>query len=150
MSTVDKTRTIYNFRSFCFSCFNRIDIPLLGDFAYGEILCQTKDGQDFYIAGLLDNPTFDFITSNLTQLSNLTSNKIDPQKVLVLLADKPSGKDFTTDYPICPLCKKRKRYFNDNTRTSERQVGFVTWTNFESLTQDNKFEQFKETVFKLI
>ena len=140
---MNKTRTIYNFRNTCHRCFNDIDIPLLGDFAYGEILCQTEDAQDFYIAELLNNPTFDFINSSLTQQEDLKRKRVDSQKVLTLLADKPNDKDFTTDYPICPICRKRQKHFNDNIRTTERQVGFVTWTDFESLTQDNKLDRLK-------
>ncbi len=141
---MDKTRAIHNFGNTCYRCFNDIDIPLLGDFAYGEILCQTEDGQDFYIAELLDNPTFDFITSILNQQKDSKSKRVDPQKILILLADRPNGKDFTTDYPICTICKNKQKHFNDNRRTTEREVGFVTWTGFASLTQDNKLRAVEE------
>lgn len=147
---MDKTRTIYNFRNICYRCFNDIDIPLLSDFAYGEILCQTKDGQEFYIAELLDNPTFDFVSSVLTQQKEIKSKLLDSQKILVLLADKPNGKDFTKDYPICPICKNRQKHFTDSKRTTERKVGFVTWTHFESLTQDNKLKQVEDAINHLV
>lgn len=146
---MEKTRIVSNFKNFCYRCFHRIDIPLLSDFSYGEVLFQTDDGQDFYIAELTKNPTFDFITSILIH-QKLKVKQADPQKILALLADKPNGKSFTINYPICPICKRKKRGFNDNVKTTEREVGFASWTYFESLTQPNKTLQLEKAIACLI
>jgi len=149
MQADNKTQIVYNFKNTCHSCFNDIEFPLPGDFSYGELIFQTKDGHDFCIAVLIDNATFNFIIETLKYDKELKSKKADPQKILALLADKINGKEFTTDYPICPFCKKRQKHFNDNVRTSKRELHFATWNDFESMTPDNKIEQIKEFAYNL-
>ena len=149
MQVVNKTQTVYNFRNTCYNCFNDIEFPLLGDFSYGELIFQTKDGQDFGIAVLINNATFNFIIDTLKKDKELEHNKVDPQKILTLVADKLDNKEFTSDYPICPICKKRQRHFNDNVRTSKRELNFVTWRDFESLTPDDKMKRIKGAVLSL-
>lgn len=146
MDKIAKTRTAYNFRNTCHKCFNNIEFPLLGDFAYGEMIFQTKDGKDFYIAVLIDNKTFDFITEVLQNDKNFKNKNADPQKILALIADKVDNKEFATDYPICPICKSRQRSFNDNIRTTEIKLGFATWTDFESLSQETKLARLQEVI----
>lgn len=148
MDKIVKTQTIYNFRNTCHNCFNDIEFPLLGDFAYGEIIFQTKDAKDFYIAVLIDNKTFDFISEVLRDNKEFKNKKADPQKVLALIADKVGDKEFTTDYPICPICKARQKSFSDNTRTTKIELGFATWTDFENLSEDNKLKRLKEAINK--
>ena len=146
MDKIAKTRTAYNFRNTCHSCFNDIEFPLLGDFDYGEIIFQTKDAKDFYIAVLIDNKTFDFITEALEHNKEFKNKKADPQQILVLIADKVDNKEFTTDYPICPICKSRQRSFGDNIRTTKIELSFATWTDFESLSQEGKLTRLKEVI----
>lgn len=146
MQVVNKTQTVYNFKNTCYNCFNDIEFPLLGDFSYGELVFQTKDGQDFCLAVLIDNPTFDFIVETLKNDKELKHKKVDPQKILTLVADKVNDKDFTTDYPICPICKKKQRQFNDNIRTSKKELHFATWSGFEKLTNDDKKKRIKEAI----
>jgi hypothetical protein len=67
------------------------------------------------------------------------------QKILALIADKVE-KEFTTDYPICPICKSRQRSFGDNIRTTKIELGFATWTDFESLSQESKLAKLKEVI----
>jgi hypothetical protein len=141
-----KTQTAYNFRNTCDKCFNDIEFPLLGDFAYGEMIFQTKDAKDFYIAILIDNKTFDFITEVLKHNTDFKSKKADPQKILALIADKVDNKEFTTDYPICPICKSRQRSYGDDNRTTKIELGFATWTDFESLSQESKLSKLKEVI----
>jgi hypothetical protein len=126
MDKVSKTRTVYNFLSTCYKCFNDIEYPLLGDFSYGELIFQTTDGQDFFLVELIDNKTFEFIREFLKSKAGQKISKADPQKILALLADKVNGKEFAIDYPICPNCKRRQNHFNDNTRTTQRQIGFAS------------------------
>ncbi|HRI20140.1 MAG TPA: hypothetical protein PLA68_04280 [Panacibacter sp.] len=149
MQVNNKTQTVYNFKNTCYRCFNDIEIPLLGDFAYGELIFQTKDGQDYFVAILIDNAIFDFIVETLTNDEELKHKKVDPQKILTLLADKINGIGFTTDYPICPICKRRQNHFNDNIRTTERELHFATWNDFENLTHDNKIKQIKEVFHRM-
>jgi hypothetical protein len=146
MDKIGKTRTVYNFLNTCYKCFNDIEYPLLGDFSYGELIFQTTDGQDFFYVMLIDNKTFDFICSFLNSKIGQKNSKADPQKVLALIADKVEGKEFTIDYPICPNCKHRQQHFNDNTRTTQRQIGFATWIDFESLTEDNKVKRLEDII----
>ena len=146
MDKIAKTQTAYNFRNTCHKCFNDIEFPLLGDFAYGETIFQTKDAKDFYIAVLIDNKTFDFITEALEHNKEFKNKKTDPQKILALIADKVDNKEFTTDYPICPICKSRQRSFGDNIRTTKIELGFAKWTNFESLSQESKLTKLKEVI----
>ena len=146
MEKIGKTQTAYNFRNTCYKCFNDIEFPLLGDFAYGEMIFQTKDAKDFYIAVLIDNKTFDFITEVLQHNTNFKAKKADPQKILALIADKVDNKEFTTNYPICPICKSRQRSFGDNIRTTKIELGFATWTDFESLSQESKLAKLKEII----
>jgi hypothetical protein len=146
MNKIGKTQTAYNFRNTCHKCFNDIEFPLLGDFAYGEIIFQTKDGKGFYIAVLIDNKTFDFIADILENNKDFKSSKADPQKILALIADKVDNKEFTTDYPICPICKSRQSSFGDNIRTNKIELGFATWTDFESLSQESKLIRLQEVI----
>ena len=83
MDIVNKARTVYNFKNTCHNCFNDIGFPRPGDFSYGELIFQTKDGQDFRIAELIDNKTFDFITTTLKSDKELKHKKEDAQKILV-------------------------------------------------------------------
>ena len=146
MDKIGKTQTAYNFRNTCHKCFNDIEFPLLGDFAYGEMIFQTKNAEDFYIAVLIDNKTFDFITDVLQHNKDFQNKKADPQKILALIADKVDDKEFTTDYPICPICKARQRGFSDNIRTTKIELGFVTWTEFESLSQESKLSRLQSVI----
>jgi hypothetical protein len=145
----NQTQTLYNFKNTCHRCFNDIEIPMLGDFSYGELIFQTADGQDFCIAVLIDNPSFEFIVEALKNDPQLKHKKVDPQKVLTLVADKLNDKEFTAEYPICPICKKRQRHFNDNIRTSKRELHFTTWNDFEHLTNDDKLKRVREVTQRL-
>jgi hypothetical protein len=144
MEKAGKTKTVYNFLNTCNKCFNDIEYPLLGDFSYGELIFQTSDGLDFFIVELIDNKTLDFIYAFLNSKVGQKISKADPQKILALLADKVEGKEIAIDYPICPNCKRKQNHFNDNIRTTKRQIGFATWTNFESLTVDNKTRRLED------
>lgn len=149
MQVDNKTQTVYNFKNTCYNCFNDIEYPLLGDFSYGELIFQTKDGQDFGIAVLIDNTTFDFINETIKKDKELEHKKVDPQKILALVADKLNDKEITDKYPICPICKKRQREFNDNIRTSKRELNFVTWHDFENLISDDKIKRIKEVILSM-
>ena len=149
MQVDSKTQTVYNFKNTCHNCFNDIEYPLLGDFSYGELIFQTKDGQDFAIAILIGNATFDFIIETIKNDEEIKNKKVDPQKILMLLADKLHDKEFTPDYPICPICKKRQRHFSDNIRTTNRELNFVTWLDFESLELNDKKKRIKEAVLSI-
>jgi hypothetical protein len=144
-----KTRTVCNFKNTCHNCFNDIEYPLLGDFSYGELIFQTKDGQDFGIAVLFDNATFDFVIETLKNDKEMENNKVEPKNILALLADKLHDKEFTPDYPICSICKKRQRHFNDNIRTTKRELHFVTWLDFESLELNDKKKRIKEAALTM-
>jgi len=146
MEKIGKTQAAYNFRNTCYKCFNDIEFPLLGDFAYGQMIFQTKDAKDFYIAVLIDNKTFDFIAEVLEHHTDFKNKNADPQKILALIADKVDNKEFTTDYPICPICKVRQRSFGDHNRTTKIELGFATWTNFEGLSQENKLIRLQDVI----
>jgi hypothetical protein len=72
--------------------------------------------------------------------------KADAQKVLTRVADKPNGKEFSADFPICPICKNKQNHYSDNVRTSTRELLFVTWNDFQKLTESDKVEQIRKTV----
>jgi len=133
-----KTVMVYKFKNTCYRCFSIVEIPLLSDFSYGDLLFQTRDGQDFYYANLIDNLTFDLILNILGTNKDLQKNKIDAQQVLALLMDNPSGKEVFAGYLICPNCKRKQRHFNDNVRASLIEIPLATWHDFESLTEDDK------------
>jgi len=147
MDKINKTRTAYNFRNICHKCFNDIEFPLLGDFAEGEIIFQTKDAKDFYIAVLIDNKSLDFIIDFLKQDKNFKEdNTAVSQRMLALIADKVDNKELTTDFPICPICKSRQRSFGDGNRTTQIELRFASWSHFESLTQERKLIKLKEVI----
>jgi len=146
MDKTSKKRTVYNFLNTCYKCFSDIEYPLLGDFSYGELIFQTADGQDFFLVELIDNKTFDLICNFLKNKVGQKISKADPQKILALLADKIDDKEFAINYPICPNCKRRQNHFNDNNRTTQRQIGFASWTDFESLTEDEKIKTLDDVV----
>ena len=146
MDIITNTRTVYNFLNTCYKCFHDVEYPLLGDFSYGELIFQTTDAQDFFLVELIDNKTFDYVREFLKNKEGQKINKADPQKILAILADKINEKEFAIDYPICPNCKRRQNHFNDNNRTTQRQIGFATWTDFEGLTQENKTKRLEEII----
>jgi len=149
MNKICKTQTVYYFKNTCLKCFNDIEFPLLGDFSYGEVIFQTKDAKEFYIAVLIDNKTFDYIKEALQQNKDFQNTKADPQKILALIADKIDNNDFTADYPICPICKARQHNYGDNIRTTKTELGFATWTEFESLSQEKKLIRLREVIDRL-
>ena len=140
MQVINQTKAVCNFKNTCHKYFSDIEFPLLGDFSYGEIIFQTNDGLDFYIAELIENKTFNFIVEHLKADKDLRRKKDDPQKLLLLVADKPNCKEFTANYPICPVCKSRQHHFNGSVRTSLMELAFVTWNKFEHLTDMDKME----------
>lgn len=145
-----KTRTVYNFKNTCDNCFNDIEFPILGDFAEGEIMFQTKDGKDFYIAVLIGNKNLDFITNTLKQDKQFSNREINPQKILALIADKVDNKELTADYPICPICKARQKRYGDNMRTNKTEVKYASWFDFENLSPENKVQRTKKAVSILV
>ena len=136
------TREIYFFRNTCHRCFNDVEIPSLGDFAYGELIFQTTNAQDFALVTLIDNKTFSFIINALETLKN---KKTDPQYVLARLADPLNGKEFTIDR-LCPICRHKQRHFVDYIKTSSKKLPFVSWNSFEDLNEENKIQLIKEIV----
>jgi hypothetical protein len=149
MQVSKQTKTVYNFRNTCQKCFNYIEFPLLGDFSYGEIIVQTKDGQDFFVSELINNETFNFIVEHLEVNKEFRQKKIDPQKVLTLVADRPIGKELSIDYPICPICNNRQNHYNDNIRSSSRELHLLTWNDFEGLSESDKAVQIRRVVKSL-
>lgn len=117
-------RRTYFWKGFCYKCFRSIEFPLLGDFAYGEDIFQTIDGQNFYIAVLSENEVVDEIRNILKE------EKYDVREILIQLADKPHNSSFTKEN-ICPKCR-RKLWITptDNKKASERDLPFVTWNSF--------------------
>ncbi len=146
MQTFKRTQTVYNFKNTCDNCFNDIEFPLLGDFTEGQLIFQTLDAQDFCIASLVNNLTFDFIIEALEKDKQLVFNRVDAKKILIFIADKLHNQGFALDYPICPICKKTPRHFNDNIRTNKRELNFVTWHNFENLTLTEKTKRVEEAI----
>ena len=126
--------------------FNDIEFPLLGSFADGEMVFQTKDAKDFCIAVLIDNKTFNLIVDTIQQDKELKSKNINPQKILALLADKFDNKEFSPYFPLCPICKSRQRNYGDSIRTTQSELNYVTWNEFESLTQENKLRKVREAI----
>jgi hypothetical protein len=139
-----KTRTVYNFRNTCQKCFNDVEFPLLGDFSYGELIFQTTDGKDFYIAVIIENGAFDFIREAINNSEELTAGNVDPEKILVLVADKPNNQQFSINYPLCPNCKMVQTDFNDNIRTGKKALRYVTWHGFERLPDADKLMRVAE------
>ena len=150
MRRAERTRIVFNFKNTCQSCFNDIEFPLLGDFSYGETIFQTTDGQDFYIAILIDNASLDFVSTILKTDSELKQRKIDPQRILAILADKVDGKEFTIHYPICPICKHEIKHYSDDSKTGEKELPFASWNDFEKLTNDQKISLIKEAVHRIL
>ena len=144
MQVDNKTKKLYNFKNTCDNCFNDIEFPILGDFAEGEIMFQTKDGEDFYVAVLLGNRTLNFITNTLKQDKQLSNEEVNPQKILAFVADKPNNKELTADYPICPICKARQERYSDNIKTNKIEVKYASWFDFEKLSQENKIARIKK------
>ena len=89
-------RTVVFFKNTCGRCFNDIEIPLLGDFAYGEFIFQTTDGQDFLIAQFIDNRAVE----DVRQI--LGGNSFDLYTIMTQLADKKDNKSFRQSLLISP------------------------------------------------
>jgi hypothetical protein len=125
-------RTVVFFRNTCARCFNDIEIPLLGDFAYGGFIFQTTDGQDFFIGEFIDNEAVEDVQEILNGKS------FDLYAIMAQLADKKDNKTFSTTYPLCPNCTKRIIYYSDNNKTIDRQIDFAKWTDFQRKGKDEK------------
>jgi|GEM_PF-6124806 len=76
----------------------------------------------------------------------LVVRKADPQKVLMLVVDKPTRKELSIDYPICPICKSKQNHYSDNIRTNTLELDFVTWNSFQGLSENEKVEQIRKAV----
>ena len=127
-------REVYFFKNTCYRCFNDFVYPSLGDFSYGELIFQTSDGQNFVIATLINNKSFDIIRDTLKDIDN---KKCDPQNVLAKLADPINGQEFTNE-TLCPICGHKQRLFSDDIKTTTKELAFATWENFESLSRENQ------------
>ena len=138
---IQHKRTTYFWKGFCYRCFRTIEYPLLGDFSYGEHIYQTIDGQDFFIATLLDNE----VVEQMKEV--LKGKEYKYGDILTQLADKPNGIPLTSK-PRCPKCR-RKLWITpvDNVKTSERDLGFVTWTEFLTKHKDER-EDLIKTAYK--
>ncbi len=130
---------MYLFKNTCGKCFNDIEIPLLGDMAYGEIEIQSEDGKVFQIATLIENETFDFIQRELERLND---TKTDAQKILATVADPINGKKFLVGF-VCPNCLSPLNRITDNNRTETIQVNEATWKQFDLLTDNEKMDKIK-------
>lgn len=127
-------RTVVFFKNTCGRCFNDIEIPLLGDFAYGEFIFQTTDGQDFFLGQFIDNDA-------VKDVQEILNGKLyDLYTIMTRLADKKDNKTFSTAYPICPNCTKTITCYSDNNRTIERQIEPATWTDFQRKDKNEKLK----------
>ena len=139
-----KQRNIYYFQNTCNNCYNNIEIPLLGDFSYGELIFQTLDGKDFLIADLIDNKTF----SKIEKITNESrNNQIGSQKILTKLADPFKGKAYSETFPICPICRKELRRYNDNKKTTRHIINYVSWSEFENLSIEKQNKRIEELIY---
>jgi hypothetical protein len=98
---------------------------LLGDFTYGEFIFQTSDGQDFLVGQFINNET----VKDVQEILNGESYGL--YEIMTQLADKRNNKSYSTTYPLCPACNKTITYYNDNKRTIEKGVDYVTWAQFQ-------------------
>lgn len=85
----------------------------------------------------------------MKQNKELVHKETESQKVLALLADKINNKEFTTYYPICPICKAQLRMYGDSLRTNKIEIGYAAWTEFECLSESEKIERIKKAIYSL-
>jgi hypothetical protein len=133
-------REIAFFTQTCTSCFNDIEIPVLGDFSsYGETLSQTPDGKQFALVDLLDNPAFDLILNALEghALDQRTRAYI-AQSILCSVSDPVHGTRYSIEYPRCPLCGRMLQSWSDEHFSSRQRIDSPTWAAFLTLGEQDR------------
>ena len=123
----------------CPSCINDVAIPLLGDFAYGTLVFQTDDGKRFAFAEVIAEEAWDTVARICESEFGLDPKRLSPeltifQHVAIRCADTLGGKNYTTHFPLCPLCGARISSYGDNVTAHDGRIPFATWHNFMALT----------------
>jgi hypothetical protein len=138
-------RLVYYFLNTCDHCFNDIRIPLLGHFSEEEQMVQSVDGKGFFIIQLIGHPSADFVASRLAQ-RKLNSAQTHYQ-VLIALAD--GAERLSSVFPRCTQCNHSLRSFHDNERMEAASFDYITWNEFNRLTQVEKRRRLDGIILEL-
>ncbi|MFN6114851.1 MAG: hypothetical protein ACK46C_03125 [Flavobacteriales bacterium] len=124
-------RDIMHFRNTCSHCCNDVEIPILSDFAYGEILFQSADARSFAIVDLINNSVFDEVLQALEKRAISESVRAEiAQPMLCDLSDEINGQPYSTIYPRCPLCGQKMSFWSDEHRVGMRHLPAPQWSGF--------------------
>lgn len=146
MSPSSSKYPAFSFRNTCPHCTASVEIPVLSDFSYGEIILQTKDGRDFCIAKLIGNSAYDFITHFLERSSDTKSHSIEAQQILAQVADQLNGKELTAEYPLCPNCQGKINRLSTEEQGEKMVLPETTWHVFEELSEPEKIQRIKDVI----
>ncbi len=136
-------RQVRFFTNFCGVCIHNVSIPVLGDFSYGELILQTKDGKDFGYAQIISEEAWSLISTICEQECGFNPKNINPelsifQSVAVSCADELNAKQYSKEFPLCPNCGAKLSSYNDDLIDYDADIPVVTWTHFMGLTKDKQ------------
>jgi hypothetical protein len=137
---MERANDIAFFKQTCTSCFNDVEIPVLGDLSsYGEMLYQTSDAKYFALVDLIRNPAFDLIRETL-QACNLPERAAADvsQFILCTVSDPVGSQRYSIQYPRCPLCGKLLSSWSDEHLTSRRPIASPSWAAFLALSEPER------------
>jgi|SRR5580698_9311246 hypothetical protein len=132
-------RSVRFFTNTCSTCMNDVAIPLLGDFAYGELIFQTIDGKQFALAEVILDEAWSLISKIAAAECGFDKNGVTPalsvfQRVAMHCADPLGGKRFATRFPLCPLCASPISHYRDDRISHDAVIPRVTWRHFLGLS----------------
>jgi hypothetical protein len=134
-------RDVMHFQNTCSNCCNDVVLPILGDFAFGEILFQSTDARAFAIVDLIGNKVFDEVCQALDRQSIIGDVRADiAQPILCDLSDEFNGLRYSMDYPRCPLCGHKLSSWSDEHRVGMCHLPFPQWTAFMKNSPECRME----------
>ncbi len=147
---MERENDIAFFTQTCTSCFNDVEIPVLGDFSsYGEMLYQTSDAKNFALVDLIHNPAFDLIRRTLRGYNLHGRAEADiSQFILCAVSDPVGSQRYSIQYPRCPICTRMLTSWSDNRLTSRRTIASPSWTGFLALNEKKRVNLINELVSK--
>ena len=141
MGAQTRGRSVRFFTNTCTTCANNVGVPLLSDFAYGEMIFQTDNGKDFAYAEVIAEDAWSIIAGICENEFGLGRKKPSPKLqvfhcVAIRCADPLDGRPYTTHFPLCPRCGAKLTSYGDNQIHHDGHVPRATWQRFMSLSPE--------------
>lgn len=123
------------------NCLHEFGAPALSDFSYGEYLYGAIDGSAIRYYNGLDCATWDFIDHTLSaHFEKEDRNQIGSiiQKLIGLVADRPSPDIYFTQHIYCPMCKDKVDSIDLDQKVGPQDYPSLSFRGFSQLSSLKK------------